>query len=110
MVRMMREANWQSVPLPGSQPRNISSPYGNVTAHVLSADAYERMARAGQIPSGALLFQTRHGWGYSGGPYGNDMGIVRDNGRVTHNYRPMSPIIYPDAREVVLLVPPGALQ
>jgi len=110
MVRMMREAGWVSVPLPGSEPRRISSPFGDVTAHVISADKYERMAQAGQIPSGALIFQTRHGWDYSGGPYGNDMGVVRDNGRVTHNYASMPPIIYGDAKEVVLLVPKDALQ
>jgi peptidoglycan hydrolase-like protein with peptidoglycan-binding domain/soluble lytic murein transglycosylase-like protein len=111
MVRMMREAGWVSVPLPGSRPQTITSPaFGTVTAHVIPADAYERMAQAGKIPSGALIFQTRHGWNYNGGSRGNDMGIVRDNGRVTHNYRPMSPIIYSDAKDVVLLVPRDALR
>jgi peptidoglycan hydrolase-like protein with peptidoglycan-binding domain len=111
MVRMMREANWVSVPLPGSQPQRISSPaYGNVTAHVISADAYEKLAQAGKIPSGALVFQTRHGWDYSGGSSGNDMGIARNGGRVTHNFESMSPIIYGDAKSVVLLVPKDALR
>ncbi len=111
MVRMMREGGWTSVPLPGSEPRRISSPaYGDVTAHVIPADAYERMAQAGQIPSGALIFQTRHGWDYSGGSSGNDMGVVRNNGRMTHNFESMPPIIYGDAKEVVLLVPKDALQ
>jgi hypothetical protein len=76
-----------------------------VQAQVLDADSYERLAKAGQIPSGAILFQTRHGWDSPNGPYGNDMGIVRDGGRVTHNYKSMSPIIYSDAKEVVVLVP-----
>jgi len=111
LVRMMREAGWVSVPLPGSEPRRISSPaFGDVTAHVISADAYERMAKAGQIPSGAIIFQTETGWDHSGGSSGNDMGIVRDNGRVTHNYASMAPIIYDYAKEVVLLVPKDALQ
>ncbi|MBL8955808.1 MAG: peptidoglycan-binding protein [Myxococcaceae bacterium] len=110
MVQLLRGGQWSSLPLPGAQPRTIRSPYGTVQAQVISADAYERLAQAGQIPSGALIFQTRHGWDYSGGPYGNDMGIVRDGGRVTHNYRSMSPIIYRDAREVVILVPTAALR
>jgi peptidoglycan hydrolase-like protein with peptidoglycan-binding domain len=105
MVQMIQGGKWRSLALPGSQQRTISSPYGTVQAQVIDADAYERMARAGQIPSGAIIFQTRHGWDYGGGPFGNDMGIVRDGGRVTHNYRSMSPIIYGDAKEVVLLVP-----
>jgi hypothetical protein len=99
-----------SVPLPGSQVHTITSPYGTVQANVISADDYERMAKAGQIPSGAPIFQTRHGWDYSGGSSGNDMGIVRDGGRTTHNYQGMNPVIYSDAKEVVLLVPRDALK
>jgi peptidoglycan hydrolase-like protein with peptidoglycan-binding domain len=105
MVKLAKGGHWQSMALPGSQLRTIRSAYGTIQAHVLDADSYERMAMAGQIPSGAILFQTRHGWDYGGGPYGNDMGIVRDGGRVTHNYRSMPPVIYQDAREVVLMVP-----
>jgi hypothetical protein len=76
----------------------------------MSADAYERLAKKGEIPSGALIFQTRHGWNYGGGASGNDMGIVRDRGRTTHNYASMPPVIYRDAKEVVLLVPKAALR
>jgi hypothetical protein len=68
------------------------------------------MALAGQIPNGAIIFQTKHGWDYGAGPYGNDMGIVRDNGRTTFNFKKMPPIIYSDAaKEVVLLLPKGAI-
>ncbi len=111
MVRLMREGGYTSLPLPGSKERTITSPaFGTVKAQVISADAYEKMAKAGQIPSGAVIFQTRHGWDYSGGSSGNDMGIVRNGGRQTHNYATMSPIIYSDAKEVVLLVPKEAMQ
>jgi len=110
MVRLLKSGNWESVPLPGAQQRTINSPYGTVQAQVVSADAYEKMANAGQIPSGSIIFQTRHGWDYSGGSSGNDMGVVRNGGRNTHNYETMPPIIYGDAKEVVLLVPKGAIQ
>ncbi len=111
MVRLMREGQYASVNLPGSELRDIVSPaYGAVKAHVLSADAYEKLALAGKIPSGTVLFQTRHGFGWNQGSSGNDMGIVRDNGKVTFNYKQMSPIIYGDAKEVVLLVPQEALK
>ncbi len=105
MVQLVKGDQWTSLKLPGSQPRTIRSEYGTIQAQVLDADSYERLAKAGQIPSGAILFQTRHGWDSPNGPYGNDMGIVRDSGRVTHNYRAMSPIIYGDAKEVVVLIP-----
>ncbi|HEX8703749.1 MAG TPA: peptidoglycan-binding domain-containing protein [Myxococcaceae bacterium] len=110
MVRLLKTGNWESLPLPGAQQRTIRSPYGTVQAQVISADAYEKMAQAGKIPSGAIIFQTRHGWDYSGGSSGNDMGIVRNGGRNTHNYETMPPIIYGDAKEVVLLVPKGSIQ
>lgn len=52
---------------------------------MLNADSSERVAKAGQIPSGSVLFQPRHGWDCGKGSRGNDMGI--------------------DAQEVVVLVP-----
>ena len=58
-----------------------------------------------KIPSGAIVFQKRHGWTVSSSASGNDMGIVRDRGRYTFNYKLMNPIIYSDAKEVVILVP-----
>ena len=38
------------------------------------------------------------------------MGIVRDGGRTTHNDQDMNPVLYSDAKEVVLLVPRDALK
>ncbi|MEN9799958.1 MAG: hypothetical protein RL653_3655, partial [Pseudomonadota bacterium] len=110
LVQLIKGGHWASVPLADSTVRTIRSPYGTVQAHVMSADAYERLANKGEIPSGALIFQTRHGWNYGGGASGNDMGIVRDRGRTTHNYASMPPIIYGNAKEVVLLVPKAALR
>lgn len=105
MVRLVKTGNWTSCALPGSTNKTISSSYGSIQAAVINADAYETLAKNGQIPSGAIIFQTRHGWQYGGGASGNDMGIVRSGGRITHNYAPMSPIIYGDAKEVVILIP-----
>ena len=105
MVQMIKAGRWTSKNLPGSRWTTIRSPYGTVGAYVIGADAYERMAYDRQIPSGAIIFQTRHGWTVSSSASGNDMGIVRDRGRYTFNYKLMNPIIYSDAKEVVILVP-----
>ena len=105
MVQMVQAGKWTSLNLPGSSRRTIRSAYGTISAYVINADSYERMAKNGQIPSGAIIFQTRHGWSVNSGASGNDMGIVRDRGRYTFNYKLMSPIIYSDAKEVVILVP-----
>jgi len=110
LVQLIRGGHWTSVPMADARLRTIQSPYGKVQAWVMSADAYEARALRGEVPSGALIFQTRHGWNYGGGASGNDMGIVRNGGRATHNYATMAPIIYKDAREVVLLVPTGAMK
>ena len=105
MVQMVKAGKWTSLNLSGSSLRTIKSAYGTISAYVINADSYERMAKNGQIPSGAIIFQTRHGWSVNSGASGNDMGIVRDRGRYTFNYRLMSPIIYSNAKEVVILVP-----
>ncbi len=110
LVQMLRNGHWDSLPLEGSWSRTIKSPYGTVVAHVLDGGAYKKLALAGRIPSGAIIFQTKHGWDYGVAPYGNDMGIVRDGGRVTFNYAKMPPIVYGAAtKEVVLLLPKSAL-
>jgi peptidoglycan hydrolase-like protein with peptidoglycan-binding domain len=113
MVQLVRDFGWKSLPLPGSQVETINSPaYGTIQANVVSAEAYERLALKGQIPSGAIIFQTRHGsWNdNSDGSRGFDMGIVRDGGRETFNYQSNGPIIYSSARSVVILVPGDALK
>eukprot|EP00943_MAST-04B_sp_MAST-4B-sp1_P000760 g760.t1 len=105
MVQMIKNGNWKSLNLPGSKWTTIRSAYGDVNAYVINADSYEQMAFSGKIPSGAIIFQTRWGWTVSSSASGNDMGIVRDGGRKTFNYQLMNPIIYSDAKEVVILVP-----
>lgn len=110
LVQTLKSGNWESIPTPGSQQRTIKSPYGTVQAQVISAKEYRAMVAAGKVPSGALVFQTRHGWDYSGGSKGNDVGIARDGGRRLHNYANMPGVIYKDLKEVVIMVPKGALQ
>lgn len=110
MAQMLRSGGWASVPFPGAHQESIRSPYGNTTANVVSADQYRKLVADGKVPSGAIIFQTRHGWGWNEGSSGNDMGIVRDNGNQTHNYKTMSSIIYSDCQSVVILVPKDALK
>lgn len=108
MVQMVKAGRWKSLNLPGSVYTTIRSAYGTISAYVINADSYEQMAFRGEIPSGSIIFQTRHGWTVSSSASGNDMGIVRDGGRKTFNYQLMNPIIYSNAKEVVILVPSGA--
>ena len=86
----------------------IQSPYGNITANVIPAADYQRLAEAGQIPSGAIVFQTRHErWNMtSERSRGFDMGIARNGGRTLFNYADMGgPMVYgADTQSVVVLV------
>lgn len=105
MVQMLQSDHWQSAAIPGSKPTTITSPYGKVQAHVLSREAYLKAAAAGQIPQGAVVFQTKHGWDYNGGSRGNDVGLVQ--GTRIHNYKPMNGMTVYGAgtRDVVILTP-----
>jgi muramidase (phage lysozyme) len=108
MVQLVRSGHWTSLALPGARQRTISGFYGSVRAYVIDGAGYRALARAGQLPSGAIVFQTRHGWDYGGGPYGNDMAIVRNGGRQVFNYELVSTgIVYRELREAVVLVPTG---
>jgi predicted chitinase len=112
MVQMIRNHGWTSLPGVGA-PQTIRSPYGTVQANVIPAHEYEQLARAGQIPSGAVVFQTRHPTWNMTSPRsrGFDMGIARDGGRNLFNFADMGgPLVYPDTKSVVVLVPGGAVR
>ena len=112
MVQLVRDFGWKSLPLPGAQQQTINSPYGSIQANVVPASEYKKLADAGKIPSGAIIFQTRHPtWNMtSENSHGFDMGIVRNGGRSTFNYANMPPLVYGDAQSVVILVPGDALK
>lgn len=113
MVQLVRDFGWKSLPLPGAKLETINSPYGSIQANVIPAAEYEKLARAGQLPSGAVVFQTLHGSWNDNSPRssGFDMGLVRDGGRETFNFAPSGPLVYgADTRSVVILVPGDALK
>ena len=109
MAQMLRNG-WESVPFPGAHKEAIHSPYGNATANSVTPAQYRKLVADGKVPDGAIIFQSRTGWGWSGGSHGNDMGIVRNHGRTTHNYQDMNNIVYSDCKSIVIMVPKGAIK
>lgn len=105
MVQMLKSDHWQSAAIPGAKPSTITSPYGTVQANVLSREDYLKASAAGQIPQGAVVFQTKQGWDYNKGSRGNDVGIVQ--GDHVHNYKNMAGMTVYGAstRDVVILTP-----
>ena len=54
MVQMIKAGKWKSKSLSGCRSTSIKSPYGTVSACVIGADAYERMAKNGKVTNGAI--------------------------------------------------------
>jgi peptidoglycan hydrolase-like protein with peptidoglycan-binding domain len=114
MVKTIQAGHWQSIPLDGVPSRKttiVDDIAGTAQAYVMKASDYEKLASAGKVPNGALVFQTRHGWDWNGSAFGNDVAIVRGGGREPFNFVPNSvPLIYGnDTKEVVVLAPKSAL-
>ncbi len=114
MVQLVRDFGWKSLPLDGAREQTIKSPYGTIKANVIPAADYKRLALEGKIPSGAVVFQTRHdSWNATSvKSRGFDMGIARNGGRTLFNYADMGgPMVYGDnTRHVVVLVPGDSLR
>ena len=110
---MMNDYGWKSLALPGAKQETLKSPYGTAQANVIPAAEYRKLAEAGKIPSGAVVFQTRHSsWNStSQGSRGFDMGIARNGGKNLHNYADMGgPMVYGgNTQSVMVLVPGGAV-
>jgi len=90
--------------VPGSEARTINSPYGAVQANVMTGEQYRAAVANGTIPNGSVVFQARHGWDYSKGSRGNDVGILQ-NGRIFNYAQMPNPTVYANTREVVVLQP-----
>ncbi len=119
MSQMVNHYGWKSVNLPGSKPTTIKSPYGNVNANVISGKDFEKLAKAGKIPSGALVFETRHpSWNEGAqGSRGFDMAIARNGGKTVYNFADMhGPMVYGSqngksgTQQVVVLVPGSSVK
>ena len=90
-------------------PITLDSPYGAAPSKVLSATQYEKLVDKGKIPSGAIVFQTRHSsWnGTSPGSSGYDMAIAQDNGGYLWNGVDAGKMVYGNTQKVMVLTPGG---
>lgn len=105
MSQMLQSGKWTSMDVPGSTVETINSPYGNVQAHVLTGEAYAEAVRNGQIPEGAVVFQSNRNWNDANDrSRGSDVGIVRNGG--IFNYRQFPNMtVYQNVAQVVVLLP-----
>ena len=108
MVQLQQSPhNWKSI---GGQSTLLKSPYGQVNTGIFSKDQYLKLVEDGKIPSGALIFQTRHSsWnGTSYNSRGYDMAIAQKQGRALWNGVPINdPLVYANTQKVAVLTPDG---
>ncbi len=111
MVQLMKNYGWSSLPYGRSQA--LESPYGKVAANVMSLNEYKTLVESGKIPSGSIVFQTRHNtWnGTSSGSRGFDSAIARNGGKNLWNGSMQGMSIYGNStKNVVVLVPGGSVR
>jgi hypothetical protein len=107
--QLLNSYGWK--PLPGlGKTQALNSPYGKANANIIPEAQYQAALKAGKIPSGALVFSTRHStWnGTSSASRGFDVAVSRNNGRNLWNGKMNGPNIYGDTTFRIVLVPGGA--
>ena len=79
MVQAIKSYGWGS--LPYGKPINLNSPYGKVGANMMNYDEWKKNVKAGNIPSGALVFSTKNSnWNSNGPSGGHDSAIAKKGG------------------------------
>ena len=104
-----------SVPGTGGRARNIKGPFGEFGVTSMTESEWGDAVVDGKIPSGALIFNTRHGWDWNGGSSGNDAAIAQDggaklwSGHWQYNFQHKGKTVgavYSDVKEIVALTHP----
>lgn len=81
MAQAVGEHGYGSIPGLGS-PKKITSPYGHVNVNVMDLPTWTQAVKDKKIPSGALIFSTRHSdWNNAASSSGNDSAIAKEGGQ-----------------------------
>jgi len=107
MVQMIKDFGWKSM---GGTKTPLSSPYGDVSPGIFTKDQYLKKVDEGKVPSGALVFQTKHpSWTETSyNSRGFDMAIAQKNGKALWNGVLINdPLVYANTKKVVVLTPDG---
>jgi hypothetical protein len=81
MAQAVGEHGYGSIPGLG-EPKKITSPYGHVNVNVMDLPTWTQAVKDKKIPSGSLIFSTRHSdWNNSASSSGNDSAIAKNGGQ-----------------------------
>jgi muramidase (phage lysozyme) len=108
-VQFINSFGWKSLPIPGSRQVKLDSPYGKAVVNQMSLQQYKAAVGRGQIPSGAVVFQTRHSsWnGTNSGSRGYDVAIARSGGSRLFNGTYNGDSIYGAATSHIFVLVPS---
>ena len=109
IVQLIKSFGWKSI---GGSPKQLNSAYGKVSTGMYSKSEYSKAVDDGLIPSGALIFQTRHSdWdGTSYNSRGYDMAIALKKGNALWNGDPAGEYprwVYGASTKSVIALSPG---
>lgn len=109
IVQLIKSFGWKSI---GGSPKQLNSAYGKVSTGMYSKSEYSKAVDDGMIPSGALIFQTRHSdWdGTSHNSRGYDMAIALKKGNALWNGDPAGEYprwVYGASTKSVIALSPG---
>ena len=108
IVQTINDFKWKSMGFGSGM--TLNSPYGNSSVNVMNRDQWLQQVAAGNIPSGALIFQTKHSnWnGTSSGSSGYDAAIAQQGGRSLWNGQHIgSSEVYNGLQKIIALTPDG---
>jgi len=105
--QLVNDFGWKSMSF--GQSKTLNSPYGDANVNVMSRSQWERSVNDGLIPSGALIFQTRHSdWNStSPGSSGYDAAIAQKKGNGLWNGQELGSLVYGNTKGVISLTPTG---
>ena len=104
-----------SIPGTKGRKRNIKGAFGNFGVTSMTESQWGDSVVEGKIPSGALIFNTRHGWDWNKGSSGNDAAIAQNGGAALWSGHWQSNFqhkgktvgaVYSDVKEIVALTHP----
>ena len=108
IAQMIANYGWNSMGV--GTPKTLTSPYATVGVNNMSGSEYLNQVKAGNIPSGALIFQTRHSDWNNGniGSSGFDAAIAQNGGMSLWNGQQIDgPQVYSGLKNVIALTPDG---
>ena len=112
-VQLIKSYGWGSIPGLG-KPSSLSGAYGNVGVNMMSLTEWRDAVKANKIPSGAIIFTSRHKDWTVNQSGGNDAAIAKQGGRKLWSglwqrgvFDGVASVYGPESKNIIALTPGG---